>query len=154
MTEDEAARGLPTFPDLHDARRDPGLHHLRRCHRRYRRRPNQTQHMACEPRRPICTCRPVNTNDENRRAELARRMVAAEIEDALTYRADEQPTAEHMDLATLMHDVATSGDAEHVLIEVTAIAGEAIMRLSRELGEDPRATLEWIASTREWRRPR
>jgi hypothetical protein len=96
----------------------------------------------------------VNTNDENRRAELARRMVAAEIEDALTYRADERPTAEHMDLATLMHDVATSGDAEHVLIEVTAIAGEAIMRLSRELGEDPRATLEWIASTREWRRPR
>jgi hypothetical protein len=96
----------------------------------------------------------VNTNDENRRAELARRMVAAEIEDALTYRADERPTAEHMDLATLMHDVATSGDAEHVLIEVTAIAGEAIMRLSRDLGEDPRATLEWIASTREWRRPR
>jgi hypothetical protein len=95
-----------------------------------------------------------NTNDENRWAELARRLVAAEVEDALTYGGDEQPTAEHTDLAALMGSVATSGDAEHVLIEVTAIAGEAIMRLSRELGEDPRATLEWIASTREWRRPR
>jgi len=95
-----------------------------------------------------------NTKDENRWAELARRMVAAEVEDALTYRADEQPTAEHMDLTALMGAVATSRDAEHVMIEVTAIAGEAIMRLSRELGEDPRATLEWIASTRERRRPR
>jgi hypothetical protein len=95
-----------------------------------------------------------NTEDENRRAELARRMVAAEIEDALTYRADEQPTAEHMDLAALMAAVVTSSDADDVLAEVTAIAGEAIMRLSQELGEDPRATLEWIASTREWRRPR
>jgi hypothetical protein len=95
-----------------------------------------------------------NTKDENRWAELARRMVAAEVEDALTYRADEQPTAEHMDLTALMDAVATSSDAEHVMIEVTAIAGEAIMRLSRELGEDPRATLEWIASTRERRQPR
>jgi hypothetical protein len=96
----------------------------------------------------------VNTKDENRWAELARRIVAAEVEDALTYRADEQPTAEHMDLTALMDAVVTSSDAGHVLIEVTAIAGEAIMRLSRELGEDPRATLDWIASTREWRRPR
>ncbi|HEX2298610.1 MAG TPA: hypothetical protein VHH34_08850 [Pseudonocardiaceae bacterium] len=96
----------------------------------------------------------VNTEDENRRVDLARRMVAAEIEDALTYRADEPPTAERMDLAALTDAVTTSSDAKHVLIEITAIAGEAIMRLSRELGEDPRATLEWIASTREWRRPR
>jgi hypothetical protein len=97
----------------------------------------------------------VNTEDENRWADLARRIVAAEVEDALTRRAaDEQPTAEHMDLAALMDAVATSSDAEQVLIEITAIAGEAIMRLSRELGEDPRATLEWIASTRAWRRPR
>jgi hypothetical protein len=95
-----------------------------------------------------------NTEDENRRAELARRMVAAQIEDALTYRADEQPTAEHMDLAALMAAVATSSDADDVLAEVISIAAEAIMRLSQELGEDPRATLEWIASTREWRRPR
>ena len=96
----------------------------------------------------------VNTNDENRRAELARRLVAAEVEDALTYCGEEQSTAEHTDLAALMGSVAASGDADQVLIEVTAIAGEAIIRLSRELGEDPRATLEWIASTREWRRPR
>jgi hypothetical protein len=95
----------------------------------------------------------VNTEDENRWADLTRRIVAAEVEDALTGRADEQPTAEHMDLAALMDAVTASSDAEHVLIEVTAIAGEAIMRLSRELGEDPRATLEWIASTRAWRRP-
>lgn len=95
-----------------------------------------------------------NTEDENRWADLARRIVAAEVEDALTGRAYEQPTAEHTDLAFLMDAVATSSDAEHVLIEVTAIAGEAIMRLSRELGEDPRATLDWIASTRAWRRPR
>jgi hypothetical protein len=96
----------------------------------------------------------VNTKDENRWGELARRMVAAEVEDALTYRAGEQPTAEHTDLTALVNAVATSTDAEYVLIEVTAIAGEAVMRLSRELGEDPRATLEWIASTRQWRRPR
>ena len=89
--------------------------------------------------------RVVNTEDENRWADLARRMVAAEVADALTHRADEQPTAEHMDLAALMDAVATSSDDEHVLVEVTAIAGEAVMRLSRELGEDPRATLEWIA---------
>ena len=80
-------------------------------------------------------------------------MVAAEVEDALTGRADEQPTAEHTDLAALMNAVATS-DAELMLVEVTANAGEAVIRLSRELGEDPRATLEWIASTRAWRRPR
>jgi hypothetical protein len=98
--------------------------------------------------------RVVNTEDENRWADLARRMVAAEVEDALTHRAHEQPTPEHMDRAALMDAVATSSDAEHVLVEVTAIAGEAVMRLSRELGEDPRATLEWIASTRAWRRPR
>jgi hypothetical protein len=98
--------------------------------------------------------RVVNTEDENRWADLARRMVAAEVEDALTHRADEQPTAEHTDLAALTNAVATSSDAEHVLVEVTAIAGEAVIRLSRELGEDPRATLEWIASTRAWRRPR
>jgi non-ribosomal peptide synthetase component F len=97
--------------------------------------------------------RVVNTEDENRCADLARRMVAAEVEDALTHRADEQPTAENMDRAALMDAVATSNDVEHVLIEVTAIAGEAVVRLSRELGEDPRATLEWIASTRAWRRP-
>jgi hypothetical protein len=96
----------------------------------------------------------VNTEDENRWAESARRMVAAEVEDALTHRADEQPTAEHADLAALVDAVATSDDADHVLIEVTAIAGEAVMRLSQELGEDPRATLEWIASTRAWRRQR
>jgi hypothetical protein len=84
---------------------------------------------------------------------LARRMVAAKVEDALTHRADEQPTAEHLDLAALVDVVAASSYAEQVLIEVTAIAGEAVMRLSRELGEDPRATLEWIASTRAWRRP-
>jgi hypothetical protein len=96
----------------------------------------------------------VNSEDENRWADLARRMVAAEVEDALTHRADELPTAEHVDLAGLVDSVATSIDAEHVLIEVTAIAGEAVMRLSRELDEDPRATLEWIASTRAWRRPR
>jgi hypothetical protein len=95
-----------------------------------------------------------NTDEENRRAELARRMVAAQIEDALTHRADEQPTAEHTDLAALVAAVATSSDADDVLAEVTSIAGEAIMRLSQELGEDPRATLEWIASTREWRRLR
>jgi hypothetical protein len=94
-----------------------------------------------------------NSEDENRWADLARRMVAAEVEDALTHRADEQSTAEHVDLAALMDSVTTSNDAEHVLIEITAIAGEAVMRLSRELGEDPRATLEWIASTRAWRRP-
>jgi hypothetical protein len=96
----------------------------------------------------------VNINEENRWAELAQRLVAAEVEDALTHDAAEQVTTEHTDLATLIASVATSSDAEPVLIEVTAIAGEAIMRLSRELGEDPRATLEWIASTREWRRPR
>jgi hypothetical protein len=93
-----------------------------------------------------------HSEDENRWADLARRMVAAEVEDALTHRADEQPTAEHADLAALMDSVATGIDAEHVLAEVTAIAGEAVLRLSRELGEDPRATLEWIASTRAWRR--
>jgi hypothetical protein len=95
----------------------------------------------------------VNTDDENRWAELARRLVAAQVEDALTYGGEEQSTAEHTDLAALMGLVAASGDAEQVLIEATAIAGEAVIRLSRELGEDPRATLEWIASTREWRRP-
>jgi hypothetical protein len=94
-----------------------------------------------------------NAEDANRWADLARRMVAAEVEDALT-RVDEKPTAEHLDLAALVDAVATSSDAEQVLIEVTAIAGEAVIRLSRELGEDPRATLEWIASTRAWRRPR
>jgi hypothetical protein len=93
-----------------------------------------------------------HSEDENRWADLARRMVAAEVEDALTHRTDEQPTAEHADLAALMDSVATGIDAEHVLAEVTAIAGEAVLRLSRELGEDPRATLEWIASTRAWRR--
>jgi hypothetical protein len=98
--------------------------------------------------------RVANTEDENRWADLARRIVAAEVEDALTDRADGQPTAEHADLAVLLDAVTTSNDVEHVLIEVTAIAGEAVMRLSRELGEDPRATLEWIASTRAWRRPR
>jgi hypothetical protein len=96
----------------------------------------------------------VNTSEENRWAELARRLVAAEVEDALTHNAAEQVTAEHTDLAALTASVASSSDAEPVLIELTSIAGEAIMRLSRELGEDPRATLEWIASTREWRRPR
>ncbi|MEJ3653996.1 hypothetical protein WEH80_13610 [Actinomycetes bacterium KLBMP 9759] len=96
----------------------------------------------------------MNTQDENRWADLAQRMVAAEVEDALTHRAEERPTAENLDLAALTNEVATSKDVDHVLIEVTAIAGEAIMRLSRELGEDPRATLEWIASTRAWRRPR
>lgn len=96
----------------------------------------------------------VNTNEENRSAELARRLVAAEIEDALTHDSAEQVTTEHTDLAALMASVASSSDAEPVLVEVTAIAGEAITRLSRELGEDPRATLEWIASTREWRRSR
>ncbi|WP_345602533.1 hypothetical protein [Pseudonocardia adelaidensis] len=96
----------------------------------------------------------VNTEDENRWADLARRLVAAEVEDALTHRTDERPTAEGLDLAALVDSVATSNDAEHVLSEVTAIAGEAVIRLSRELGEDPRATLEWIASTRAWRRPR
>ncbi|MHA6626425.1 hypothetical protein ACU61A_13400 [Pseudonocardia sichuanensis] len=95
-----------------------------------------------------------NTDEENRRAELARRLVAAEVEDALTYGGDAQATAEHTDLSTLMGSIASGGDAQQVLSEVTAIAGEAIIRLSRELGEDPRATLEWIASTREWRRPR
>ena len=94
----------------------------------------------------------VNTDEENRWADLARRLVAAEVEDALTHDAAEQVTTEHTDLAALMRSVATSSDAERVLIEVTAVAGEAVMRLSRELGEDPRATLEWIASTREWRR--
>ncbi|WP_232666927.1 hypothetical protein [Pseudonocardia sp. TRM90224] len=96
----------------------------------------------------------MNTQDENRWADLARRMVAAEVEDALTHRAEERPTVEKMDLTALTDEVATSNYVEHVLTEVTAIAGEAIMRLSRELGEDPRATLEWIASTRAWRRPR
>jgi hypothetical protein len=98
--------------------------------------------------------RVANTEDENRWADLARRIVAAEVEDALTDRADGQPTAEHTDLTVLVDAVTTSNDAERVLIEVIAIAGEAVMRLSRELGEDPRATLEWIASTRAWRRPR
>jgi hypothetical protein len=97
---------------------------------------------------------PVNTEDVNRCADLARRIVAAEVEDALTHSADDKPTAEHTDLAALLDAVAASSDVEQVLIEVTAIAGEAVMRLSRELGEDPRATLEWIASTRAWRRPR
>jgi hypothetical protein len=95
-----------------------------------------------------------DTEDVDRCADLARRMVAAEVEDALTHRAGDKPTAEHMDLAALLDAVTTSGDAGQVLIEVTSIAGEAVMRLSRELGEDPRATLEWIASTRAWRRPR
>jgi hypothetical protein len=54
----------------------------------------------------------VNSEDENRWADLARRIVAAEVEDALTGRADEQPTAEHMDLAALLDAVATSSDAE------------------------------------------
>ncbi|MFJ9376833.1 hypothetical protein [Streptomyces sp. NPDC101455] len=81
--------------------------------------------------------------------DLARALVVAEVEDVLT-RTDpsQQPGPDWHGTAQTISQLSTGGQAS-VLVEATAIAGEAVIRLAAARGEDPRATWEWLMTT-EW----
>ena len=78
---------------------------------------------------------------------LAQRLVIAEIEDVLTISDRDTPAGEQY--GTVAAEVVNGHTAAHVLVETAALAGEAVIRLAQNRGEDPRATLHWLLTT-EW----
>ncbi|AQA04368.1 hypothetical protein BVC93_20245 [Mycobacterium sp. MS1601] len=78
-------------------------------------------------------------------SDRANTLVAQEIEDVLTTTVADAPRSDAYN-AAFLRAVEHPGQ---VVIEVAALAGEAIIRLAKERDEDPRATLAWIRST-DW----
>jgi hypothetical protein len=82
--------------------------------------------------------------------KLAWELTAAEIEDRLVSEVD---TAGRAVIGTDYEQALTTAigtsleDAGPVMIELAAIAGEALIRLARERGEDPQATCHWLLTT-------
>jgi hypothetical protein len=81
--------------------------------------------------------------------DFAWRFVRAEIEDVLTATTDDAPVTASFrgflaEIFAKPDPLLAAGDA---LVEVLAIAGEAVIRLAEETGLEPKATLDWLAST-------
>jgi hypothetical protein len=86
--------------------------------------------------------------------ERAWSLTKAEIEDRIVAEVD---TAARAVIGAGYYQAATAavGDslehAGHTMVELAAIAGEALIRLARARNEDPQATVHWVRTT-EWDR--